>query len=127
VSASPSVVYVAPPPVTSLTPEPSRPTVVEHPTGRYELHGDGMTTPYRWVWIPNPPPGPPAPLETPSLGPSIPAPSTPPAALHPPATPHPPGPRSEIYRWADDDGVAHWTNKLEKIPARYRPRAERLI
>jgi hypothetical protein len=123
VSAPPSVVYVAPPPVANLVPEPpSRPTVVEHPTGRYELRGDGMTAPYRWVWIPNPPgEPPPAPGQTPSLDPSVPSPSMPPAAPRPPAA------RSEVYRWADDEGVAHWTNKLEKIPAPYRSRAERLI
>jgi hypothetical protein len=119
VSAPPPVVYVAPPPVTSLFQEPpSRPTVVEHPTGRYELRGDGMTAPYRWVWIPHPPAEPPAPSETPALGPSVTSGGTPPAA---------PAPRSEVYRWADDEGVAHWTNKLEKIPAPYRSRAERLI
>jgi hypothetical protein len=119
VSAQPPVVYVAPPPVTSVVAEPpSGPTAVEHPTGRYELRGDGMTAPYRWVWIPHPPAEPPAPSETPALGPSVPSGSTPPAA---------PAPRSEVYRWADDEGVAHWTNKLEKIPAPYRSRAERLI
>ena len=27
---------------------------------RWELRGDGLTVPYRWVWIPNPPSGPPS-------------------------------------------------------------------
>ena len=39
-------------------------TVIQYPHGRYELHGDGVYTAYRWVWIPVallPPPPPPAP------------------------------------------------------------------
>ncbi len=35
------------------------PGVIEYPAGRYELRGDGTTTPYVWVWIPNPPSAPP--------------------------------------------------------------------
>jgi hypothetical protein len=42
--------------------------VVTHPEGRYQLYGDGTTTPYYWVWIPSgmtspapPPPPPPVP------------------------------------------------------------------
>src|SRR2546427_5342754 len=34
---------------------PPMPSVVEYPHGRYELRGDGVTAPYAWVWIPNPP------------------------------------------------------------------------
>jgi hypothetical protein len=63
---SPPPTYVLPytPPVNntfSMSP-PSSPTpsVVEFPTGRYELRGDGITEPYRWVWIPKPPTTPPA-------------------------------------------------------------------
>jgi hypothetical protein len=26
--------------------------VVNYPSGRYELYGDGASTPYYWVWIP---------------------------------------------------------------------------
>ena len=26
--------------------------VVNYPSGRYELYGDGTTTPYYWVWVP---------------------------------------------------------------------------
>jgi hypothetical protein len=39
--------------------------VVNYPSGRYELYGDGVSTPYYWVWIPAgstlpaPPPPPP--------------------------------------------------------------------
>ena len=47
---APPVVYT-PSPYSHSTP-PS-PRVVEYPTGRYELRGDGVTTPHMWVWIPN--------------------------------------------------------------------------
>ncbi len=60
-----SQVYVAPP--------PTYPTVVQYPHGRYELRGDGMRTPYQWVWIPNPPPPPPPPAVPPGP-PSAPSP-----------------------------------------------------
>jgi len=69
VVAPPPVVYSAYPPVYASPPVytvPSQvvvtapmPTVVQYPHGRYELRGDGVTTPYQWVWIPNPPPPPP--------------------------------------------------------------------
>jgi len=34
---------------------------VVYPTGKYVLHGDGITDPWQWVWIPAapPPPSPP--------------------------------------------------------------------
>ncbi len=44
-------------PTTSVA--PSMPSVIVYPQGRYELRGDGITQPYVWVWIPNPPAGPP--------------------------------------------------------------------
>jgi hypothetical protein len=34
-------------------------TEVVFPEGRYYLQGDGVTVPYRWVWVPNPPTAPP--------------------------------------------------------------------
>lgn len=40
---------------------PTTSNVVQYPHGRYELRGDGVSVPYRWVWIPNPPPPPAAP------------------------------------------------------------------
>jgi hypothetical protein len=33
---------------------------VVYPTGKYELHGDGINYPWQWVWIPAPPPPAPA-------------------------------------------------------------------
>jgi hypothetical protein len=36
------------------------PDVIQYPSGRYELRGDGITSPYVWVWVPDPPSGPPA-------------------------------------------------------------------
>lgn len=55
-------VYTVPTQVVAVAPMP---TVVLYPHGRYELRGDGVTTPYHWVWIPNPPP-PPPPVAPPS-------------------------------------------------------------
>ena len=39
----------------SPAPAPPGPSIVEFSTGRYELRGDGLTAPYTWVWVPNPP------------------------------------------------------------------------
>jgi hypothetical protein len=103
-----------PPPATLAPPPPPMPSVVQYPTGRYELRGDGMTTPYVWVWIPNPPAGPP---------PSNAPPTAPPAG--PPAPPVPPGPRSQIYCWTDDEGVTTWTDDWESLPERYRDQVKR--
>jgi hypothetical protein len=58
---APPVVFTPPPPILGSPPvaQPApMPRVVEHPAGRYELRGDGIATPYTWVWIPNPPPAP---------------------------------------------------------------------
>ena len=74
---SPAPVYQAPPvyysapPVYSAppayghqayaAPASAQPRVIQYPHGRYVLQGDGVVTPYKWVWIPNPPiPPPPA-------------------------------------------------------------------
>ena len=117
VYSAPSPVY-APPPVYAVPP-PSVPRVVEFPTGRYELRGDGVYSPYAWVWIPNPPVAPPPP----------PPPSAPPG---PSAAAPEPGPRpapsqtAAVYRWTDERGVTTWTDSLEKVPARYREHARAL-
>jgi hypothetical protein len=85
--------------------------VVEYPGGRYELRGDGMTIAYRWVWIPNPPSGPPGALGAkPTAGP-------PPAELAPAR-------RGTIYHWTDTDGVMHVTDRWEMVPQRYRQQAK---
>ncbi|MGE5802648.1 MAG: DUF4124 domain-containing protein, partial [Gemmatimonadota bacterium] len=81
---------------------PPAPTVVEFSSGRYELRGDGMTVPYTWVWIPNPPPAPP---------PSA-APESPPSS----------GRRAKLYRWTDDQGVIHLTDQADNVPEEYRAR-----
>ncbi len=95
----------APPP----PPAPPAPSVVEFSTGRYELRGDGLTTPYRWVWIPNPPSAPP-----PSSWPP-----TPPSVYDQPS-----GHRPELYRWTDEQGVLHLTDRWEAVPPQYRSRAK---
>jgi len=77
-------------------------TVIEFPSGRYELRGDGITTPYRWVWIPNPPTAPPA------------EPSSSAPARH-----------TEFYRWTDAEGVLHLSDRWEKVPEAYRATAKK--
>jgi hypothetical protein len=114
---NPPVVYAQPVsnPVTAAPapPPPQPPSVVQYDTGRYELRGDGMTTPYTWVWIPNPPPPPP---------------SGPPTAAVPGAPPFsddaPAGHHSQLYRWTDEQGVMHLTDRLESVPRQYRTLAK---
>jgi len=89
-------------------PPPPVPRVVEFPTGRYELRGDGIRTPYTWVWIPNPPTAPP----------TQPLPAAPAAADAAALTPRP-----QVYQWVDEQGVVHLTNRREAVPPRYRPSA----
>lgn len=111
VYVSPLVVSSEPAPVAAPPfPAPALPSVVEHPTGRYELRGDGVATPFVWVWIPNPPPAPPA--------------APPPSPEEPPAGSALSVTRSKTYRWTDEEGTTFWTNRLEKIPEPYRSRAQ---
>jgi hypothetical protein len=102
-----------------VAPPPPRASVIEYPTGRYELRGDGFSMPYTWVWIPNPPP-PPAEEPEPVPGPALrSAPSSPPASAAP-------APRkSQLYRWVDGQGVVHLTDNLENVPEPYRTPAAR--
>ena len=95
-------------------PSPSTPSVIQYPTGRWELRGDGLTIPYRWVWIPNPPTAPPPPT-SPSGEPVTPAPLE-------SGRPEPPG-NTKIYRWTDGQGVLHLTDRLDTVPERYRAQA----
>jgi hypothetical protein len=79
VSYAPGPAYYAPPPAyggppaytaapayANPAPAPVPPRVVQYPHGRYVLRGDGITTAYQWVWIPNPPSAPPAAPPAPS-------------------------------------------------------------
>ena len=73
--AQPVASYSAP---AYSAPAPTTPAVqreVIYPHGRHVLYGDGVTTAYRWVWLPNPP-QPPAPAFAP-----------PPVAAGPPPPP----------------------------------------
>jgi hypothetical protein len=38
----------------------------------------------------------------------------------------PPPTRPQVYQWVDEQGVAHWTNRLEAVPRRYREATKRL-
>ena len=105
----PSVVYDPPalytPPVAAALPSapapPPMPNAVQYPTGRYELRGDGLTTPYTWVWIPNPPPPPPTgPPEMGALSPPDPSPAS----------------HTRLYRWTDEQGILHLTDRPEAVP-----------
>jgi len=96
----------------AVSPGPAAPPapqgVVEYEGGRYELRGDGMTTAYRWVWIPDPPPGPPGA-----------------SSLRAPASAElAPARRGTIYRWVDDQGVLHMTDRWPMVPHRYREQAK---
>ena len=112
----PATLYAPPMDVVSVEPPPPpAPSVIEYPTGRYELRGDGVMTPYMWVWVPNPPPAPPA--APPAASPVPPVPSAPPG---------PPPADSEIYRFTDEQGVVNWTDRWDSIPKRYQSQAKRL-
>ena len=116
---APAPIYTAPPvyvpimvPVASsaLPAAPARPSVIEFAEGRYELRGDGVSTPYNWVWIPNPP-------------------AAPPASSSPPIAPRPgdrsPVRRSQLYRWVDEQGVMHLTDNADAVPEEFRKQAKR--
>lgn len=108
-AASPGPMFApAAPPIASL---------VEYQTGWYQLRGDGVSSPYLWVWIPKPPPAPVA-------FPEPPAPPQAPPAADAPREPLGSGPRiGDSFHWTDDEGVTTWTNRPEKIPGRFRDRA----
>ena len=118
----PAIVYDQPSPtvIVSPAPPPPTPSVIEYPNGRYELQGDGITTRYRWVWMPTVPP-PPGPPETPQARP----PSAGPPAPTESTKEQPLAPHRDIYRWMDEEGVTHWTDQLESIPQPYRSKAQR--
>ncbi len=108
-SAPPSgTVAVAPAPPQA----PPTPNVVQFETGRYELRGDGVSTPYTWVWIPNPPTTPPPAAPTaPPVGPSSGSGQVPPRA-------------GQLFRWTDARGVVYWTDRLDAVPEQYRSKVK---
>jgi Domain of unknown function (DUF4124) len=116
----PPPVYYAPgyaPPVVYSPPTGGAlavPSVIQYAHGRYELRGDGVTTPYTWVWVPNPPPPPP---------PAAP-PVTPPAGL-PGSDSLSPARHIQLYRWTDEQGVVHWTDRADAVPPQYRTHTQR--
>src|SRR2546426_9307607 len=120
IESSPPGVYAQPPPSVSVAPSPlPTPTVIEYPTGWYQLRGDGVTTPYVWVWIPKPPP---VPSQPPAVIPPVPP---PPVGSFTPEGGSDPSPRRKgLFRWIDEEGIAHWTDQRESIPPRYRAQAE---
>jgi hypothetical protein len=91
------------------------PALVEHPSGWYQLRGDGMTTPYSWVWIPKAP-APPGPSTEPA--PSAPGSAAPPRS----ADSRTRDDRGPAYHWTDG-GVTTWTNRLERVPKHFRNQA----
>jgi len=117
----PNSYYASPPAFAYPPPSPEPPLVrvVYYSTGRYVLYGDGMTSAYQWVWIPNAPPPPPPP---PGAPPAPPPPSGPPAAAEPQPVP---SSARELWTWTDEQGTAHWTDRRDNIPERYRVGAQR--
>jgi hypothetical protein len=105
----------------AVAPAPSRPSVVEHATGRYELRGDGVSMPYTWVWIPNPPP---PPEVEPQAAPE-PAPPASQSAPPPRASADRAPRKSQLYRWVDAQGVVHLTDNPENVPEAQRTQARR--
>ena len=111
---APATYYSPPPPSGTVSIAPAPPdNVIQYSHGRYELRGDGVSTPYRWVWIPNPPPPPPA---APSGDPSSFVPSPGDSPLGAAVAPR----QSQLYRWTDAAGVAHWTDRIDMVPEKHR-------
>jgi len=131
VTAAPAVGYAAPPvyyappayyeppasysaPINYGPPMRPMPSVVQFPTGRYELRGDGVSMPHTWVWIPNPP------TEAPPVATSPPSAPIGESTSARPSTPR----RSQLYRWTDAEGTMHWTDRLDAVPDQYRSPAK---
>ncbi len=53
--------YYAPAPAYAPSLAPAIQREVIYPHGRHVLYGDGVSTAYQWVWVPNAPPPPPPP------------------------------------------------------------------
>jgi len=98
-SAAPPAPAYAPPPQQDIDPIQRE---VVFPTGRYVLRGDGINTPYTWVWIPNPPTAPPG--GAPTSARQV---------------------ERALYAWTDANGVTTWTDRLSKVPPEHRAHARR--
>lgn len=83
------------------SPPPPPPSVAGYPTPRYDPRGVAMPPPYGPGFIPGPPPPPP-----PGDGQMSGEPA--PARI------------GRLYRWTDEEGVAHWTDRWDSVPQRYR-------
>ena len=116
VYASPAMYPPAPAMPVSIPPALPTAMVVEHPGGWYQLRGDGVTTPYNWVWIPKAPAPPVA-----SAEPAPPAQRSDGAARSTDSRAR--EDRGSAYHWTDDRGVTTWTNRLDKVPKRFREQA----
>jgi hypothetical protein len=112
VTYSPPVSY-GPAPNSTVSVAPT-PNVVQFSTGRYELRGDGVSMPYTWVWIPNPPTAPPpaAPTAPPAAEPGSSGSSQAPARV------------GQLYRWTDAQGVVYWTDRIDAVPEQYRSKVK---
>lgn len=118
-SYSPPVSYTAPSGTVSLAADPTQ-NVVQFSTGRYELRGDGVSTPFTWAWIPNPPTSPPpaAPTALPA------APAASPTREPGSGSSQSPARVGHLYRWIDEQDVVHWTDRLDAVPKQYRSRVK---
>jgi hypothetical protein len=70
------------------------------------LRGDGINTPYTWVWIPNPP-------------------KAPPGGAAPPSDSRSRDIDRGVYAWTDGNGVTTWTDRLSQVPPELRATARR--
>jgi Domain of unknown function (DUF4124) len=118
-ATAPDMTYAAPPAVAAPSPSASMPTLVEYENGFYELRGDGVNVAYRWVWIPKVP-SPPDPPPVMAPAPPAQAPSSPVARIDEERPRKP----TTVYRWTDDQGVTTYTDRLERVPERYRKQAK---
>lgn len=93
----PPAVYSPPveTPAPVASPPPPERNVIQYEDGRYELRGDGIATPHRWAWIPNPPPPPKSARDV------------------------------RLYGWIDEQGALHVTDRWDAVPQQYRAQAKR--
>jgi len=75
----------------------------------------GVSTPYTWVWIPNPPTSPP---------PAAPSASQTGANSSSGGSGRVPPRAGQLYRWTDAQGVIYWTDRLDAVPEQYRSKVK---